>query len=184
MDYTITAIPTTYNGRLYRSRLEAKWAAFFDLLGWSHEYEPFDLGAWSPDFLVKPLGLEYLTEIKPITEFHNETGDKMLRAVVNKVQGPRYRGIYLFGVCPELALDGKAVRIGWTNPISEDGAYRGWRPNYIVWWQHSLTPSFSPMTVREEMLSVSDYRSYPEHTMNLWADATSRAQWHPEGSRT
>ncbi|MEA2669684.1 MAG: hypothetical protein QOJ33_2618, partial [Chloroflexota bacterium] len=28
------AIPTTYDGVNFRSRLEAKWAAFFDLLGW------------------------------------------------------------------------------------------------------------------------------------------------------
>jgi len=30
--YTIPAIPTRYNGVNFRSRLEAKWAAFFDLL--------------------------------------------------------------------------------------------------------------------------------------------------------
>ena len=34
MDYTIDSIPTVYKGRNYRSRLEAKWAAFFDLCGW------------------------------------------------------------------------------------------------------------------------------------------------------
>ena len=32
-DYQIAAIPTLYRGRQYRSRLEAKWAAFFDLAG-------------------------------------------------------------------------------------------------------------------------------------------------------
>lgn len=31
--FRVAAIPTRYRGRLYRSRLEAKWAAFFDLLG-------------------------------------------------------------------------------------------------------------------------------------------------------
>ena len=34
-DYTkIAAIPTTYSGVVFRSRLEARWAAFFDLCGW------------------------------------------------------------------------------------------------------------------------------------------------------
>jgi hypothetical protein len=31
---------TRYNGVNFRSRLEAKWAAFFDLAGWSWEYQP------------------------------------------------------------------------------------------------------------------------------------------------
>jgi len=30
IDYSIAAIPTVYNGIRYRSRLEAKWAAFFE----------------------------------------------------------------------------------------------------------------------------------------------------------
>jgi len=69
--YKISAIPTSYNGREYRSRLEAKWAAFFDIIGWEYEYEPFDLPGWSPDFLLRPLcgaitGIEaILIEIKP-----------------------------------------------------------------------------------------------------------------------
>ena len=52
MKYTIKAHPTKYNGVQYRSRLEARWAAFFDLIGWQHEYEPIDLPGWSPDFRV------------------------------------------------------------------------------------------------------------------------------------
>ena len=52
MKYDIRAKPTTYNGRLFRSRLEARWAAYFDLLGWAWEYEPFDLNGWSPDFAI------------------------------------------------------------------------------------------------------------------------------------
>ena len=34
-------IPTLYGGVRFRSRLEARWAAFFfDVAGWSWEYEP------------------------------------------------------------------------------------------------------------------------------------------------
>jgi hypothetical protein len=33
------SIPTAYNGVNFRSRLEARWAAFFDLLEWRWEYE-------------------------------------------------------------------------------------------------------------------------------------------------
>jgi len=42
----IRAIPTEYRGHTFRSRLEARWAATFDELGWYWEYEPYavDLG--------------------------------------------------------------------------------------------------------------------------------------------
>lgn len=50
--YNIKAHRTTYHGVTFRSRLEARWAAFFDLVGWEWEYEPIDLVGWSPDFRV------------------------------------------------------------------------------------------------------------------------------------
>lgn len=34
---TWSEIPTTYQHTLFRSRLEARWAAFFDLVGWRFE---------------------------------------------------------------------------------------------------------------------------------------------------
>lgn len=59
------AIPTLYRGRQYRSRLEARWAAMFDLLGWAYEYEPYDLNGWIPDFVL--MGKRnVLVEVKPI----------------------------------------------------------------------------------------------------------------------
>ena len=52
----IKAIETKYKGRLFRSRIEARWAVFFDSLGLKWEYEPegFDIdGVWYlPDFKV------------------------------------------------------------------------------------------------------------------------------------
>jgi len=35
----IKAIETVYNGYKFRSRLEARWAVFFDALGIEYEYE-------------------------------------------------------------------------------------------------------------------------------------------------
>ena len=61
------AIPTEYNGRLFRSRLEARWAVFFDSLGLHWEYEPegfdFDGLRYLPDFHVTDIGW---LEIKPL----------------------------------------------------------------------------------------------------------------------
>jgi len=43
----IKAIQTEYRGYLFRSRLEARWAVFFDACGVDWEYEPegYDLGS-------------------------------------------------------------------------------------------------------------------------------------------
>ena len=53
----LTAIQTQYHGYLFRSRLEARWAVFFDACGVKYEYEPegYDLGGglmYLPDFLL------------------------------------------------------------------------------------------------------------------------------------
>src|SRR4051812_32349707 len=37
---TIGAIPTTYHGIRFRSRLEARWAVLFDRVKWVWEHEP------------------------------------------------------------------------------------------------------------------------------------------------
>jgi hypothetical protein len=53
----IKAIETRYKGYRFRSRLEARWAVFFDSLGIEWEYEPegFELpsGFYLPDFLIR-----------------------------------------------------------------------------------------------------------------------------------
>lgn len=57
-------IPTEYRGVRFRSRTEATWAAFFDLVNWQWDFEPFDLDGYIPDFVVRfrpPL----LVEVKP-----------------------------------------------------------------------------------------------------------------------
>ncbi len=56
----IKAIETIYNGYRFRSRIEARWAVFFDTLGIPYEYEKegYDLeGTWYlPDFWLPELG--------------------------------------------------------------------------------------------------------------------------------
>ncbi len=63
----IKAIETVYNGYKFRSRLEARWAVFFDALGIEYQYEVegFDLdGTWYlPDFWLPEQ--KWWIEIKP-----------------------------------------------------------------------------------------------------------------------
>jgi hypothetical protein len=62
----IKAIPTYYKGIRFRSRLEAKWAATFDAMQFTWEYEPLDLNGWIPDFLIIGTRQPHLVEIKPV----------------------------------------------------------------------------------------------------------------------
>lgn len=64
------AIPTKWNGVQFRSRLEARWAAFFTAIGWEWSYEPVDLQGYIPDFLLH-LHEDVLVEVKPFTRLED-----------------------------------------------------------------------------------------------------------------
>lgn len=87
----IPAIPTTYKGVVFRSRLEARWARFLTSLGYKWEYEvkcfSLDSGGYLPDFWlpdismwaeVKPTVLDDLAQRKLI-ELTSATGFSSLR---------------------------------------------------------------------------------------------------------
>ena len=63
----IKAIETSYGGYRFRSRLEARWAVFFDSMKWEWEYEKegFNLGGicYLPDFWLPKIGA--WAEVKP-----------------------------------------------------------------------------------------------------------------------
>lgn len=45
-------MPAIYDGLVFRTRLEAQWAAFFDLADWSWWANPAPVNNWQPDFKV------------------------------------------------------------------------------------------------------------------------------------
>jgi hypothetical protein len=63
----LAAIPTRHNGFLFRSRLEARWAVFFDALEIKFWYElegfPLVTGWYLPDFFIPQVNL--YAEVKP-----------------------------------------------------------------------------------------------------------------------
>ena len=74
--HTMKAIETRYKGYRFRSRLEARWAVFFDAVGieWEYELEGFDLGEFGyylPDFWLPQA--EYHAEVKPANAGGNRT---------------------------------------------------------------------------------------------------------------
>ena len=70
MSDVIQAIPTSYRGYRFRSRLEARWAVFYDLIGvqWSYEADPISVGGepYLPDFIITTgSGVPVYHEVKP-----------------------------------------------------------------------------------------------------------------------
>ena len=94
-------IPTRYKGYYFRSRLEARWAVFFDRLELRWEYEPqgyvLDGTPYLPDFkLVLPGDRVVLAEVKPAeADWHEGRHVKLCRALA---RGTGWPVILLIGV--------------------------------------------------------------------------------------
>lgn len=100
---TIGAIPTKYRGIKFRSRLEARWAVFFDTLGvlWEYEPEGYRDGSmyYLPDFWLSREGVFW--EVKPRPDFDRQkpimlsklTGHDVLVAFGPVGPTPPQRGI-------------------------------------------------------------------------------------------
>ncbi len=65
------AIPTVYHDIQFRSRQEATWALFFDVIGIKWEYEPLDFNGYIPDFLLTGLTRDVYVEVKPATRYEH-----------------------------------------------------------------------------------------------------------------
>lgn len=78
--HQIKPIETKYKGYRFRSRLEARWAVFFDALGisWEYEKEGYDLGDagyYLPDFYLPQF--DAWAEVKP--SYESKTREEAIR---------------------------------------------------------------------------------------------------------
>jgi hypothetical protein len=87
----IKAIPTKYNGQRFRSRLEAKWAAFFDLCEWKWSYEPDELDGYIPDFKLW-FKVPVLVEVKPVQWDDSDEEREILLAARTKIIHSGFKG--------------------------------------------------------------------------------------------
>lgn len=110
------AIETSYNGYKFRSRLEARWAVFFDSLKIRYEYEPegfvlSDNICYLPDFYLPQLGVyvevkasfEMLTEddIIKIDSFSMQENSQLLLIVGS----PGSQIMYLLNRCNMISIN-------------------------------------------------------------------------------
>lgn len=122
---TIKAIETEYNGYKFRSRLEARWAVFFDAAGIEYEYEPegqetADGKKYLPDFYLPELDTHvevkgkregYEKEILKLSQFIEWGGPIKQILILSDIPGKTEDGgIWHF---PVLYWSAKEVRAGW-----------------------------------------------------------------------
>ena len=98
--YQMKAIQTEYKGYLFRSRLEARWAVFFDACGIRWEYEPegivlSDGSFYLPDFYLPDFHCYF--EVKRAGLEGTEEGNEAIRKISNGEWSDSWAGIIAFG---------------------------------------------------------------------------------------
>lgn len=111
----IKAIETQYKGYRFRSRLEARWAVFFDALDleWEYEREGFDLGEhgwYLPDFYLPGVDGGYWIEVKGDKA---AADDKAWGKLMALTEATGTAGLLVYGD-PYPAVD--AAHRGWEGP--------------------------------------------------------------------
>lgn len=118
----IKPIETYYNGYRFRSRLEARWAVFFDVMGIRYEYEPegFCMSGgerYLPDFFLPDFN--YYAEVKGQSENLMDDIKKMKQFILGKKTAliilssipydPQAKGLFWFPIQYYTARSGGCV---------------------------------------------------------------------------
>lgn len=138
MDKQIKAIETLYAGRKFRSRLEARWAAYFDGLGviWQYEPEGFVLPSgecYLPDFYFPTY--KCYGEIKP----SNFEGDERHKEFVKYGECPLFVFVGIPGQFPNQYFEKTESGEVW----DIDGyafADKVWNKDYLFHWSGDSLP--------------------------------------------
>lgn len=167
----IQAIETEYAGRKFRSRLEARWAVFFDCLGikWDYEAEAFEtsMGNYLPDFRIHVPGdgYPYWFEVKPddagIDQRHRALAVETATPLIVARGRPRSYRDQLRGGASNLAvilwgdrLDGAKFPAGDAQPEVLPCAFIGRERGIVIdypacdekGWTGRTTGQFAPYT--------------------------------------
>lgn len=178
-------IETTYKGIKFRSRLESKWARFFDLLSWRWEYEPFDLNGYIPDFVLIGKKRSTLVEVKPYEKLEQFAPaiDKYRKSIIGTDHWDKE--ILLLGTAPLLIKNcSMGEHLGWINErtYDTDGDFVYFNPavfnnstcgagfiNSIMSYEDRITGEYDG----NGHLCPQDY----DEIESLWAIATNGARY-------
>lgn len=174
----IVSIPTQYAGVNFRSRLEAKWAAFFDIVKWDWEYEPCDFKGWIPDFVIqgeKPI----FVEVKPIMK-----GERSFEAEADIERADIAYEALILGVSPQIEEFGWFAEIYDEKFTSENTMRYWWQPAaFGIWSDHVYSFCASEGSFTSRITGKHDGGCYggdgilKEHFDQLWRAAGNACQW-------
>jgi hypothetical protein len=194
--------PTKYAGTNFRSRLEARWAAFFDLAKWSWEYEPVDDEGWVPDFILTRSGIP--VEVKPIEwpavdkfDVDRVFNITRTREDLEKVRKSNRLDILVLGAYPIVVNGAKFPSLGVSRVTFIDG---GAREQMAVVTEGESDPGSTPgypyvvdlrrnddfhiwMGSGEAMFRNEKNPASHAHVHALWREAGNRVQWRGKGAK-
>ena len=181
------AIETVYNGYRFRSRLEASWAAFFDIMEWGWDYEPIDLDGWIPDFAIRAIGDPIYVEVKPISWPAYDDFDAIVGATdipeLNKIKSLR-REVLILGVGTPPPSQWQHTRFGVLFDGAAVGSYEIIRDIAIISKNDKDRNDFCAELGSYHHRISGHYEgnqlthSYLEGEIaSAWANARNRTQW-------
>lgn len=162
----LKAIQTRYAGYLFRSRLEARWAVFFDALGLKWEYEPegFELpsGRYLPDFRVCMVdgngdSWTFWFEVKPETGGDFAKAKELCAAMDQDPTHPWHPVILLSGLPEAGRTYPDAQGLEWWLWCSH--RERPWHNDYGNWSHEIFYVDYQRGNLRWEQRAVDAARS-------------------------
>lgn len=196
---TMHGIPTRYGGITFRSKNEARWAAFFDRLGWRWEYEIVEADGYLPDFVL--LGpAPVVVEVKPDLSVealcaYTDRIDRALREVWSN-------DVLIVGATPfpDIAHDDDLSAYGVLGLLGEtiDPAYvdEGDDPGPWWWstacWHLCTAPHCGRHSFHHDLACYQSrlcghydgdgYLGEPSGVLEAWRAAGETVRWCPRGS--
>ena len=140
------AIQTEYNDYLFRSRLEARWAVFFDMMHIRWEYEPEGLilsdgSFYLPDFYLPDFHVYF--EVKRAGLKDTDEGKEAIRKISDGIYNDSFAGLICFGD----PVDDNLTLFCQEEDDGGGGLYDG-----------TVTIGIHPLTKDPCLLSYCDYR--------------------------
>lgn len=180
---TIKPIETEYAGHRFRSRLEARWAVFFDKLGlrWHYEEEGYELpsGRYLPDFrLERAAGgrdLDLWCEVKGRLDHRGTT--RLIRAALELERRVRS------GPSPQILVLGEVPPPGqpWTHVRIDTlpGAF-ALQSVHFGWWPHHDHPGWATRPVGEAVWGDAGWLDvWTENESFAFTDLLTGPTWDP-----
>ena len=190
----IKPIETVYNGYRFRSRLEARWAVFFDVLGVKYEYEKegYDLdGEWYlPDFYL-PTWDTWL-EVKPPDIPDLDAQRKAILLSLGKQNPEKYGDSFKLNMCvvcgspwfPKLLLgtDGLKIVDGYFIMIPHLLPDPDSEPPVLVWSIECFKGDKShwdiwPIYFPDDFSGIIDLKDSPVFSQNIYRSLLLPFQW-------